>query len=132
MDHTIVHFEIPANDVAKLTKFYGELFGWKIEKTEGEGMDDLEYNMVTTVPTDERGRPTRAGVNGGIYKRQDPNTPFTYYVEVESIDDYMQKVEALGGRILGEKMEVPSMGWTAFGADPEGNNFALFQPARPE
>ena len=30
MDHTIVHFEIPANDVQKLKKFYEEALGWKI------------------------------------------------------------------------------------------------------
>jgi len=31
VDHTIVHFEIPADDVKKLARFYSELFGWKIE-----------------------------------------------------------------------------------------------------
>ena len=30
MDHTIVHFEIPADDVAKIKNFYGDLFGWKM------------------------------------------------------------------------------------------------------
>ena len=35
MDHTIVHFEIPADNVEKLQKFYSELFGWKIEKMPG-------------------------------------------------------------------------------------------------
>ena len=30
MDHTIVHFEIPAADVGKLKAFYEGLFGWKI------------------------------------------------------------------------------------------------------
>jgi len=29
MDNTIVHFEIPAENVEKLSKFYQELFGWK-------------------------------------------------------------------------------------------------------
>ena len=32
LDHTIVHFEIPAEDAQKLKKFYVDLFGWKIEK----------------------------------------------------------------------------------------------------
>ena len=32
MDHTIVHFEIPAYNVEKLKKFYAKLFGWKIDK----------------------------------------------------------------------------------------------------
>lgn len=29
---TIVHFEIPADDIDRARKFYSELFGWKIEK----------------------------------------------------------------------------------------------------
>ena len=29
---TLVHFEIPADDVERSRKFYTDLFGWKIEK----------------------------------------------------------------------------------------------------
>jgi predicted enzyme related to lactoylglutathione lyase len=29
---TIVHFEIPADDVERSKKFYSNLFGWKIDK----------------------------------------------------------------------------------------------------
>jgi uncharacterized protein len=29
---TIVHFEIPADDVDRAKKFYSDLFGWKMEK----------------------------------------------------------------------------------------------------
>jgi uncharacterized protein len=29
---TIVHFEIPSDDIERAKKFYNELFGWKIEK----------------------------------------------------------------------------------------------------
>jgi uncharacterized protein len=32
---TIVHFEIPADDVERSKKFYSDLFGWKIEKWSG-------------------------------------------------------------------------------------------------
>jgi predicted enzyme related to lactoylglutathione lyase len=31
MDHPVIHFEIPANDMEKMKKFYTDLFGWKIE-----------------------------------------------------------------------------------------------------
>ena len=33
---TIVHFEIPADDVERARNFYSTLFGWKIEKIEEE------------------------------------------------------------------------------------------------
>jgi predicted enzyme related to lactoylglutathione lyase len=37
MDHTIVHFEIPADNPERATQFYRELFGWDIQKFESEG-----------------------------------------------------------------------------------------------
>ncbi len=32
---TIVHFEIPSDDIERSKKFYSELFGWTIEKFQG-------------------------------------------------------------------------------------------------
>ena len=125
MDHTIVHFEIPADDVAKLKTFYGDLFGWKMEKV--PGFESMDYHMVTTVPVDENMKPLRRGVNGGIYKKQDQQSKFTYYVQVESADEYSKKIEELGGKITAPKMEIPNMGWVVFALDPEGNAFSIFE-----
>ena len=123
MDHTIVHFEIPADDVEKLKKFYSRLFGWKIEKTPGPA----EYWMIETVPVDEKGNAVRPGVNGGIMKRQNPEHKPVNYVAVESVDDYVKKIEALGGKMIVSKMEVPGVGWWALALDPEGNQFAILE-----
>jgi len=51
LDHTIIHFEIPAEDVERLRKFYSHLFGWKIEKMPGP----MDYWNIETVPIDEEG-----------------------------------------------------------------------------
>jgi predicted enzyme related to lactoylglutathione lyase len=126
VDRTIVHFEIPADDVEKLRNFYGELFGWKIEKTPGP----VEYWSIETVPVDEKGALIRPGVNGGLMKRQNPEHKPVNYVLVESVDGYTKKVEALGGRVIVPKMEVPGIGWWALALDPEGNQFAMLQPIR--
>ena len=123
MDHTIVHFEIPADDVEKLKKFYSGLFGWRIEKTPSHP----EYWMIETVPVDEKGNAVRPGVNGGIMKRQHPEHKPVNYVAVESVDDYVKKIEALGGRMIVSKMEVPGVGWWALALDPEGNQFAILE-----
>ena len=123
VDHTIVHFEFPANDVEKLRKFYKELFGWKIEKMPGP----MEYWTIETVPVDEKGRPTRQGVNGGMMKKQHPVHRPVNYIAVESVDEYSKKIEKLGGKILLPKQEVPGIGWWAFAQDPEGNDLAIFQ-----
>ena len=63
---TVVHFEIPANDPQKISKFYSESFGWKIEKSDMEAMD---YWLIKTSPDMQT-------VGGGVYKRMTPsNTP---------------------------------------------------------
>lgn len=51
MDHTIMHFEIPANNVETLKAFYEKVFGWNI--TLGAG--PIEYWIIQTVPMDPRG-----------------------------------------------------------------------------
>jgi predicted enzyme related to lactoylglutathione lyase len=123
MDHTIVHFEIPADDVEKLRKFYSALFGWKIERMPGP----VEYWGVATVPVNEKGMPQRPGVNGGMMKRQNPEHKPVNYIAVESVDEYVKKIEALGGRVIAPKMEVPGIGCGASALDPEGNQFAILQ-----
>lgn len=123
VDHTIVHFEIPADDVEKLREFYGQLFGWKIEKMPGP----VEYWGIQTVPVDEKGGPIRLGVNGGMMKKQNPEHKPVNYILVESVDEYVRKIESLDGKIVVPKMEVPGIGWWALALDPEGNQFAILQ-----
>lgn len=123
VDHTIVHFEIPADDVERLRKFYRELFGWKIEKMPGPA----EYWNIETVPVDEKGTPIRTGVNGGMMKRQNPEHKPVNYILVESIDEYAKKIETLGGKVVVPKMEVPGICWWALALDPEGNQFAIME-----
>jgi len=123
IDHTIVHFEIPADDVEKLRKFYSQLFGWKIEKMPGP----VEYWGIHTVPVDKKGMPIRPGVNGGMKKKQNPEHKPVNYVLVESVDEYVNRIESLDGKIIVPKMEVPGIGWWALALDPEGNQFAILQ-----
>jgi len=123
IDHTIVHFEIPADNVEKLRRFYSKLFGWKIEKMPGP----TDYWMIETVPVDEKGMPIRPGVNGGMMKRQNPEHKPINYVAVESVDEYAKRIETLGGKVIVPKMEVPGIGWWALALDPEGNQFAIFE-----
>src|SRR4051812_50028506 len=68
MDHTIVHFEIPADDLDRAVAFYREVFGWEISKMPGP----FEYYGVKTTATDETGMPKGPGVNGGVMKRGAP------------------------------------------------------------
>ena len=126
MDHTLMHFEIPANNVEKLKRFYEEVFGWKITQSSGP----IEYWTIQTVPADPDGNLIRPGVNGGMYKKEVPESIPVNYFAVESISDFLEKIEKLGGKVTQPKQEVPEIGWIAAAEDPEGNLFALIQPIR--
>lgn len=126
MDHTIVHFEIPAQDVEKLKQFYEEVFGWKIIQYPSP----LDYWIIQTVPVDSNGMLLRPGVNGGMFKKQQPEVKPINYFAVESINDYLAKIQRLGGKVVSPKQEVPNVGWIAAAEDPEGNQFALIESLR--
>jgi predicted enzyme related to lactoylglutathione lyase len=127
MDHTLVHFEIPADNVVELGKFYSKLFGWKLIHSPVEGMD---YWIIQTVPTDQNGMLERPGVNGGIFpkKPQQKGINVLNYITVEDIDEYSKKVANLGGKILMPKQQIPTVGYVALVTDPEGNQFGMLQP----
>ena len=118
---TIVHFEIPAKDAEKLSRFYSEVFGWKFEKTSMPGMD---YWLITTGP---RGK----SVGGGMYRRAGPDDRPRNFIHVDDIDESIRSFKSAGGTEVVEKMEVPGMGFSFIGADPEGNVIALWEPKMP-
>jgi predicted enzyme related to lactoylglutathione lyase len=126
VDHTLVHFEIPAQDVEKLKKFYEGVFGWKIVQYPSPE----DYWVIQTVPVDSNGMPTRPGVNGGMFKKLEPEIKPINYFAVESITNFLAKIIKLGGKIVSPKQEVPNVGWIAAAEDPEGNKFALIEPLK--
>lgn len=127
MDHTVVHFEIPADNPERAAKFYRDLFGWDITKFEGTAAGGIEYWSVRTVPTNAEGLPTRPGVNGGLMRRMYQGQPPVNYVAVDDVDQFVQKAQRLGAKVLMEKSPVPGMGWFAQLNDTEGNVFAIWQ-----
>jgi predicted enzyme related to lactoylglutathione lyase len=121
VDNTIVHFDILAEDLEKLKTFYSKLFKWRIYRSPGP----IEYYMIETVPVDEKGAPVRPGVNGGMYRKDQPEQKPVNYILVDDIDESIQKIRDLGGAITQPKQQVPGVGWIAHAMDPEGNHFAI-------
>jgi predicted enzyme related to lactoylglutathione lyase len=119
MAHTIVHFEIPSDNIERANKFYSDLFGWKMEKMPGP----MEYWMFAT-SANSKGEQT---ISGGVIERKMSNEPITIYIGVESVNDYAKKVEELGGKIIKPKTEVTGYGWFAVCMDTENNIFALWE-----
>jgi len=112
----IVWFEIPADDMDRAKKFYGKLFGWKINPI--PGMPD--YWHIDTGGPD-------ASPDGGMMARKMPGQTITNYVSVPSVTRYMAKVVKLGGTICMPKTAVPGMGCFAVCQDQENNTFALWE-----
>jgi hypothetical protein len=126
MPNPIVHFEIPADDVARAQTFYQNVFGWKIKQFPMPA-GAPEYYGVTTRKDGE------AGINGGLMKRNMPGQPFANYVAVKSIDDFLAKVTANGGSVIMPRQEIaPGMGSIAVFKDTEENMMGLYQPSAQE
>ena len=126
MSNSVVHFEIPADDVGRAQDFYREAFGWSVQ-----AMPDLQYTILGTTETGEEGRPVDPGaINGGMAKRQAPSFEHpSITIGVDDIDKSLERIESLGGSAVGEKMQVGDMGWAAYFADSEGNVVGLWQTA---
>jgi uncharacterized protein len=132
-----VHFEIPAEDISRIRKFYENAFGWNTKQL---GKEMGEYVVVTTSPSDENdptGRPKMPGaINGGFYKKTDD--PMSQYpsvvIGVEDINDAMKKVKEAGGQVIGGHKrdgtpdEIPGVGLFASIIDTEGNRISILQP----
>jgi predicted enzyme related to lactoylglutathione lyase len=90
---------------------------------------------------DESGRsfrdagPTTPGaINGGFYPEKE-DWPAQYPSVVVAVDDItasMKKVEAAGGKLLGEPMEIPGYGLYVSFFDTEGNRVSMMQPHETE
>jgi predicted enzyme related to lactoylglutathione lyase len=115
---SVVWFEIPADDIARAKKFYGQLFGWNINPLPGAPLPD--YQHIDTGGAD-------ASPDGAVMKRMHPAHTITQYVLVPSVTKHMAKVEKLGGSICKPKTAVPGMGYFAICQDTESNAFALWE-----
>lgn len=126
----VVHFEIPVSDGEKAKQFYEAVFGWEIEK-----WPPVDYWLVTTGPE------TEPGINGGLTPKskegefEEPldivdaahavNTVIT--IQVESIDESMEKVKKAGGKITMDKWLIRGIGWVCYFSDLDGNILGLME-----
>ncbi len=119
----VVHFEIPADNLARAKKFYSTVFGWNMNE-----MPEMEYVLVGTVASDENGMPKEPGaINGGMLERQEPVKSTVITINVKNIDEAAATIEKNGGKVIRPKMPVGKMGFAAYFKDSEGNVVGLWQ-----
>jgi predicted enzyme related to lactoylglutathione lyase len=115
----VVHVEIPAQDVPAASKFYENLFGWKMEHAA-----EFDYTMW------EDG----SGYGGGFNKvsEETPAGQVIVYIHSDDIEADLSKVEELGGTVVTPKTEIPGTGWFGQFKDPTGNLLALYTSQNPD
>jgi uncharacterized protein len=108
--HQVGHFEIPADNVDGLRTFYSSLFGWQFEKGETQG-----YYMIKN-----------AGISGALAKKENQQQVSTQFVNVESVEQYINKAKQLGAKVVKDKQEI-SEGYYAVLEDPQRNTIGIWQ-----
>ena len=120
MGRPVVHWEFMSKDPAGVSDFYAKLFGWKIKH-----IPELNYRLVETGG--------KGGINGGILKpeREGPwPGNMLFYILVDDLAAYREKIVAAGGKIHVEEQEVPGMGTLSLFTDPEGRMNGLWKAAK--
>lgn len=108
----VVHWEIEARDPERQRAFYGDLFNWDI----GTGP------IMQIAPGVGGPEPGPAG-----HIRGSDRSGVSLYVQVRDLRSSLERVGALGGRVLGEPFDVPGGPTIAAVTDPEGNPLVLVQ-----
>jgi predicted enzyme related to lactoylglutathione lyase len=112
MPNPVSWFEILGTDAAKLQKFYGDVFSWKLSPPVPEMGN---YSML-----DNEGRGIRGGIGSG-------DSRVTVYIEVDDPQAYLDKVTRAGGKTLMPVTAVTDEVTIAMFADPEGHIIGLLK-----
>ena len=118
MRNPVAWFEVVGRDGGALRRFYGDLFGWKIEAAEG----DMDYGLLAGVDS---------GIGGGVGQSQDGGDGHvTVFIEVDDPAAYLSKAEKLGATTVVPPTEIPNYNLTfAYFMDPQGHLIGLSKGA---
>lgn len=116
MGKGVVHWELWSKEPDKVSDFYAKVFDWKIS-----AIPEMNYHLVDT--------DSESGIGGGIMKPQDGEWPsnMTFYIDVDDLATYRQRIVDAGGQIVVEEMEVPNVGWFSLFADPDGRVLGMWK-----
>lgn len=120
MPNPFIHIELESTDPDKAKAFYGALFAWKLEDMP---MPDGNYTMIG-MGDDETG--------GGIMKNPMPGAPSVWipYVSVDDVKAATAKARSLGGNVVKDVTEIPTMGSFSIVIDPTGAAFGIWETKR--
>jgi predicted enzyme related to lactoylglutathione lyase len=108
--------ELITTDAQKALHFYGEIFGWKLQREHDMGPMGKYYLY---------GQHDRT--YGGMFSMPKEKMPpsWLYYVQYEHLEAAIERATAKGARVLNGPMEVPGGSRIVQLMDPQGAAFAL-------
>src|SRR6266508_3571857 len=84
----VVWFDIAGRDLDALTRFYGELLGWKVDADNPQ-----RYGGVDTG--------AEGGIPGGIFESSAEVGPYvSFYASVRGLEEHLRRAEGLGGKVV--------------------------------
>lgn len=110
----ITHIDIPVTDLGTASAFYSELFGWHIAQIPG-----FEGYPMWQAPNGISG--------GGLAPRSEGFAQPRSYVEVDSIEETLEKATAHGGTVVMGRSPISETSWWAIFTDPDGNEIGLYE-----
>ena len=113
MAHPVTHFEINAKDAKAAQRFYGDLFGWKIDTN-----NPMDYGMVSAAGPGH-------SIGGGIGASQNGRAWVTFYVESPDLAKTLADAEKNGGKVVMPPRKIPGGPEMALFQDPEGHVIGL-------
>jgi len=119
----VTWFELPADNPEELSKFYDEVFGWRMSSMGGGSM------YAQTAASGEDSMPLEPGaINGDISPRSKEFDKPLIVITVEDMDAKIAMVKKAGGEVVLPRKEVTEMGivWAII-KDIEGNKVGLIQ-----
>ena len=98
------------------------MFDWHVQQHEA-----IDYGVVTTKAQDDP-----AGINGGITGTQGRPNCVTFYVQVDDIEERLQKAVELGATVIMPVTTIPGTVTFALFADPQGNCIGMAASKIPD
>lgn len=118
MQTKINWFEIPSTDFSRAVKFYETIFDSELK------VEDFGGNPMG-IFTAADGNGVGCVVHGEHFVPSE-NGAVLYLDATPALDQVLERIEAAGGRVVMNKMELPrELGYIAHFIDTEGNRLAL-------
>ncbi|HWS55259.1 MAG TPA: VOC family protein [Pyrinomonadaceae bacterium] len=109
--------ELATKDLDAARRFYTELLGWQLRRSDAAGVD---YHEIVA-----------GGEHvGGLYQMGpecggDMPSHWMAYVAVEDVDERAARVEGLGGKVCVPPTDIPNVGRFCVVTDPSGATLSL-------